>query len=118
MFENHKNPGSQPIHVGNVAPGESISYKILGFKTKLSTHPAFQNSSEATVRLHFKRLQRWSKLRLSIAGPLVGLLEPIQTCFVQSLLMILSLLPFIKAYSALFCGFIYIGRLTQSETPN
>ena len=95
-----------------------ISNTILGFKTKLSTHPAFQNSSEATVRLHFKRLQRWSKLRLSIAGPLAGLLEPLQTCFVQSLLMIISLMPFIKAYWALFCGFIYIGRLTQSEIHN
>jgi len=89
--------------------------KDKGFKTKLSTHPAFQNSSEATVRLHFKRLQRWSKLRLSIAGPLIGLLEPIQTCFVQSLLMILSLLPFIKAYSALFCGFIYIALWFVSD---
>ena len=89
---------------------ESIQNKISGFKTKLSTHPTFQNSSEATVSLHFKRLQRWSKLRLSIAGPFAGLLEPIQTCFIQSLLLVVSLLLFIEAYWVMVCGLIYIGR--------
>ena len=96
----------------------SIRNKILGFKTKLSTHPTFQNSSEATVRLHFKRLQRWSKLRLSIAGPFAGLLEPLQTCFVQSLLLITSLLLFIETPWALVSAIIYTGRLVQSRILN
>ena len=97
--------------MNHVSKWHSNEYKISGFKTKLSCHPTFQNSSEATVKLHFKRLQRWSKLRLSIAGLLAGLLEPLQTCFIQSLLLMISLLPFIEPSLAFISALTYTGRL-------
>ncbi|KAH9517963.1 hypothetical protein DERF_008574 [Dermatophagoides farinae] len=57
------------------------SFTDRGYKLKISTQPAWQNSYTSDIETFQKRITRWAKLRIAMIPHMI-LLEPLSECFV------------------------------------
>jgi len=67
----------------------TIKMHEAGWTFRMSTYPALQNLINPTIRTFFRRMVRWSRLRIKML-PGVTIVEPFSECFLSGLLFSLG----------------------------